>query len=73
MAAALQVTTIQAMLLQCRGDKECFKYGGIDHFRKDCPLQKNKQTKMPGVVVAHAFNPNTREAEAGRFLSSRPA
>jgi major histocompatibility complex class I len=26
----------------------------------------------PGVVV-HAFNPSTREAEAGGFLSSRPA
>jgi hypothetical protein len=24
-------------------------------------------------VVAHAFNPSTREAEAGGFLSSRPA
>jgi hypothetical protein len=24
-------------------------------------------------VVAHAFNPSTPEAEAGRFLSSRPA
>jgi hypothetical protein len=24
-------------------------------------------------VVAHAFNPSTWEAEAGRFLSSRPA
>jgi hypothetical protein len=24
-------------------------------------------------VVAHAFNPNTWEAETGRFLSSRPA
>jgi hypothetical protein len=24
-------------------------------------------------VVAHAFNPRTWEAEAGRFLSSRPA
>jgi hypothetical protein len=24
-------------------------------------------------VVAHAFNPSTEEAEAGEFLSSRPA
>ncbi len=24
-------------------------------------------------MVVHAFNPSTREAEAGRFLSSRPA
>jgi hypothetical protein len=23
-------------------------------------------------MVAHAFNPSTREAEAGEFLSSRP-
>ena len=40
---------------------------------------KNKQKiniaikySQPG-VVAHAFNTSTREAEAGRFLSSRPA
>jgi hypothetical protein len=25
------------------------------------------------IVVAHAFNPSTWEAEAGGFLSSRPA
>jgi hypothetical protein len=31
-----------------------------------------KKQALPG-VVAHAFNPNTWEAEAGRFLSSRPA
>jgi hypothetical protein len=24
-------------------------------------------------MMAHAFNPSTQEAEAGRFLSSRPA
>jgi major histocompatibility complex class I len=34
-------------------------------------LHKNQQIE-PG-MVAHAFNPNTREAEAGGFLSSRPA
>jgi hypothetical protein len=31
-----------------------------------------KTYKSPGMVV-HAFNPNTWEAEAGGFLSSRPA
>jgi hypothetical protein len=31
-----------------------------------------KNIVQPG-VVAHAFNPSTREAEAGGFLSSRPA
>jgi hypothetical protein len=34
--------------------------------------QLNKSHFLPG-VVAYAFNPSTREAEAGRFLSSRPA
>jgi hypothetical protein len=28
---------------------------------------------MSQAVVAHAFNPSTWEAEAGRFLSSSPA
>jgi hypothetical protein len=31
-----------------------------------------KKMNKPGVVV-HAFNSSTREAEASRFLSSRPA
>jgi hypothetical protein len=32
-----------------------------------------KKYKIKPGVVAHAFNPSTREAEAGGFLSSRPA
>jgi hypothetical protein len=33
---------------------------------------ENKVKCKPG-VVAHTFNSSTQEAEAGRFLSSRPA
>jgi hypothetical protein len=33
---------------------------------------KTKQKNPPG-MVAHAFNPSTREAEAAGFLSLRPA
>jgi hypothetical protein len=41
-------------------------------------IVENKQptlkfNKYSQVVVAHAFNPSTQEAEAGGFLSSRPA
>jgi hypothetical protein len=32
-----------------------------------------RMTSTSWAVVAHAFNPRTWEAEAGRFLSSRPA
>jgi hypothetical protein len=32
-----------------------------------------KETKIQPGEVAHAFNPSTREAEAGGFLSLRPA
>jgi hypothetical protein len=39
------------------------------HYKKT----KTKQTKKSWAVVAQAFNPSTREAEAGGFLSSRPA
>jgi hypothetical protein len=34
---------------------------------------KNLKLHMKVGVVAHAFNPSTWEAEAGGFLSSRPA
>jgi hypothetical protein len=34
---------------------------------------KIKKKKKSWVVVMHAFNPSTWEAEAGRSLSSRPA
>jgi hypothetical protein len=34
---------------------------------------KKKKKVQSQAVVAHAFNPSTREADAGEFLSSRPA
>jgi hypothetical protein len=40
--------------------------------KKFCSHSPYKKLRAPG-VVAHAFNPSTREAEAGVFLSSRPA
>jgi hypothetical protein len=43
--------------------------GGAYHISLTKKLYRNN--KLPSVVV-HAFNPSTREAEAGRFLSSRP-
>ena len=35
--------------------------------------KKKKKLKKGRAVVAHAFSPRTWEAEAGRFLNSRPA
>jgi hypothetical protein len=42
----------------------------LEYAYKDFEIHMN--IVEPG-VVAHAFNPSTREAEAGGFLSSRPA
>jgi hypothetical protein len=44
------------------------------HMEKDNRWDAHLKTNMmePG-VVAHAFNLSTWEAEAGRFLSLRPA
>jgi hypothetical protein len=36
-------------------------------------LKKKKKKKNGWAVVAHAFSPSTWAAEAGGFLSSRPA
>ena len=35
-------------------------------------ISRNLKPLQPG-AVAHTFDPNTQEAEAGGFLSSRPA
>jgi major histocompatibility complex class I len=41
--------------------------------KKNRLITNNKiQVVKPG-MVAHAFKPSIQEAEAGRFLSSRPA
>jgi hypothetical protein len=36
-------------------------------------INQNQNQNQSRVVVVHAFNPSTWEAEAGGFLSSRPA
>jgi hypothetical protein len=41
--------------------------------RGSCQLFSSIILHLNQAVVAHAFNPSTREAEAGRFLSLRPA
>jgi hypothetical protein len=50
---------------------------GMAQFKGTCiPTSRfGLEVDLPPGVVAHAFNPSTweAEAEAGRFLSSRPA
>ena len=46
----------------------CMTYFGI-YTSKDARYKKDSELG----VVAHTFNPSTQEAEAGGFLSSRPA
>jgi hypothetical protein len=49
-----------------RGSKERMNEMNMGHSR-------NERDSRSQAVVAHAFNPSTWEAEAGGFLSSRPA
>jgi hypothetical protein len=46
--------------------------GGV---RRECSREVDlfKKGSLGQAVVAHAFNPSTWEAEAGGFLSSKPA
>jgi hypothetical protein len=43
------------------------------HKKFSSKKKKKKKKKTSQAVVTHAFNPSTWEAEAGRFLSLRPA
>jgi hypothetical protein len=64
----------QLVLLELPGTKPPTKEGSMApaaYVPEDALLVKNGRSE-PG-MVAHAFNPSTREAEAGGFLSWRPA
>jgi hypothetical protein len=50
---------------------ECHPYTMATRSQQVSSFHKEETTE-PG-MVEHAFNPSTREAEAGGFLSSRPA
>jgi hypothetical protein len=63
------------MLMRPPNLKDSLKSVKIKHpymITKPFLLRHKRESSEPG-VVAHAFNPSTREAEAGGFLSSRPA
>jgi hypothetical protein len=51
----------------------CLQSYAIPKVSKVKLLLRIKEEYNGRAVVAHAFNPSTREAEAGGFLSSRPA
>jgi hypothetical protein len=51
----------------------CLPWSGIPPNTSTLPLSCCQDGLSKPGVVAHAFNPSTPEAEAGRFLSSRPA
>jgi hypothetical protein len=58
-----------------KGEKKLVNYT-IDRaslIRRYKELKKKKKKKNWPGIVGHVFNPSTREAEAGGFLSSRPA
>jgi hypothetical protein len=55
------------MKIKCK--VAAFKLQGFDLYQRNM----NKKCPHSRAVVVQAFNPNTWEAEAGRFLSSRPA
>jgi hypothetical protein len=48
-------------------------YGHLIFDKAAKTIQCNKDSILKPGMVAYAFNPSTREAEAGGFLSSRPA
>ena len=62
--------TMTAWMLPC----SCLGSNGLNFWTcKPAPVKCCYKSCLGPGMVAHVFNPSTREAEAGGFLSSRPA
>jgi hypothetical protein len=48
-------------------------WGHLELLSETLPRKKEEKGWLCQAVVAHAFNPSTWEAEAGGFLSLKPA
>jgi hypothetical protein len=77
LAAALQRTTLQAMLAQKRGNKAWFKCGSLGHFKNDCLKSRGAKSGQAG--HAPEFCPRcrkgnhwTRECKSKADIQGRP-
>jgi hypothetical protein len=60
-------------MCECMCARECIRIYYLFNLSFDYCLIFKYESLISQAVLAHAFNPSTWEAEAGGFLSLRPA